>query len=498
MIRQAILPAELESAVLASVENCGEIYLVGGAIRDFLLHSKCSDFDFVMKKNAIPEAKRIADQLHGSFYVLDAERQTGRVLLETPNKPLIIDFATLAGGTLQADLKARDFTINAIALDVTHPDQLIDPLGGAQDIKKGILRPCGIESFKNDPVRVIRAVRFMQALCLKLDEAARATLIEAAPRLREVSAERKRDELFHVFENKNVKGSCNLFQQFGMWEQIFPSLDMLENVGLIPPHVHNLTGHTLQVLNYCEIFLLSLNQESTVTDNQFLRSGCELLAGFKDALNNFLAHPIHVQRGYAGLLYLAILYHDIGKAILVQKGVDQETITMTHPETSADHFKTIRDHWALSNEEFIFVERLIRNHSVQYALAESGKVDPRISLHRFFKRSQSAGVLLAVFHLADVLAAYETTLSEQRWNLALKTSKSILDGWFNHYDSIIEPARLISGEEIMAEFALQPGKMVGEILERIREAQVCDQVQTKDDAIRFARAQLANQSGKEE
>jgi len=96
-----------------------------------------------------------------------------------------------------------------------------------------------------------------------------------------------------------------------------------------------------------------------------------------------------------------------------------------------------------------------------------------------------------------VLAAYENTLSEQRWNSALKTSELILDGWFNHYDSIIEPTRLIDGEEIMAEFALQPGKIVGDILERIREAQVCEQVRTKDDAIRFARAQLANRSGKE-
>lgn len=497
MIRQAIFPAELESAVLASVENCGEVYLVGGAIRDFLLHSECSDFDFVVKKNAISEAKRIADRLHGSFYVLDAERQTGRVLLEIRHKPLLIDFATLAGDSLQADLKVRDFTINAIALDVMHPDQLIDPLGGAQDLGKGVLRPCGIESFNNDPVRTIRAVRFMQALDLKLDESAQAAIIEAVPRLREISAERKRDELFHVFENKDVKGSCILFQQFGIWEQVFPSLNLLGSVGLIPPHVHDLTGHTLQVLNYCEIFLSALKEKSTEADNQFLRSGCELLAGFKDALNNFLAHPIHAQRGYAGLLYLAVLYHDIGKAMLVQKGVDHETITMTHPEISADHFKTIRDHWALSNEESVFIERLIRNHSVQYAINESSEANTRISLYRFFKRSQSAGVLLAVFHLADVLAAYENTLSEQRWNSALKTSELILDGWFNHYDSIIEPTRLISGEEIMAKFALQPGKIVGDILERIREAQVCEQVRTKADAFRFARAQLANRSGKE-
>ncbi len=497
MIRQAILPAELESAVLASVENCGEIYLVGGVIRDYLLHSKCSDIDFVVRKNAISEARRIADRLHGSFYVLDADRQTGRILLEIHGKPVIIDFATLSGGTLQADLKARDFTINAIALDITHPDRFIDPLGGAQDLDKTILRPCSAESFKNDPVRVIRAVRFMQALDLTLDEPARRSLIEAAPRLSEVSAERKRDELFHVFENRKVRAACDLFRQFGILEQVFPSLDMLGNVGRIPPHVHDLIGHTLQVLNYCEIFLSSLCKNGEEPDNHFLRSGCDLLAGYKDALIDFLAHPIHAQRGYTGLLYLAVLYHDIGKAILVQRGVDQQTITMTHPETSADHFLTIRDRWALSNEESVFIERLIRNHSVQYAIDESVNPDPRISLYRFFRRSQSAGVLLAVFHLADILAAYETTLSEQRWNRAMKTSKLILDGWFCQYNSLIEPARLIDGEEIMAEFALQPGKIVGEILERIREAQVCDQVQTKEDAIRFARAELANRSGKE-
>ena len=81
MIRQAILNPDLENVVLSLVEMCGEIYLVGGAIRDYLTGSECHDIDFVVKDNAIRAAKKTADNLHGKFYILDAERKTGRVLL---------------------------------------------------------------------------------------------------------------------------------------------------------------------------------------------------------------------------------------------------------------------------------------------------------------------------------------------------------------------------------------------------------------------------------
>ncbi len=484
-MKQTILNPDLENVVLSLVEMCGEIYLVGGAIRDYLTGRECHDIDFVVKENAIPAAKKTADRLNGDFYILDAERETGRVLLNDGGKVAIIDFATMTGGDIGEDLRARDFTFNAIALDVTRPGRLFDPLNGENDLKAGILRPCSSTSFDLDPVRVIRAVRFQVLLNQQLDDGTKESIRKAARRLGEASAERKRDEIFHVFESGHIAKSCELLRDYGIWNEVFPYLDRIEGEIHFPPHVHTLLGHTLQVLNYCEFFLQSLQASVIDTENRYLRSGCELLSEFNKPLLEFLSRPIHPQRQFIGLIDLGILYHDIGKTILLQEG---RSDFEKHAAASADFFHSIASEWALSRDEISFVERFIRNHSIQYPVLDPEMGNSRVAVYHFFKQAREAGVLLAIFYLADILSAYEDTVTEERWQRALRTSRTLLDGWFNHYHEVIDPPAIIDGDEIMDEFHLSAGKIIGEILESIREAQAGGMVNSKDDALACARA----------
>jgi len=491
MVKQAILDPVLENTVRSLVGDCGEIYLVGGAIRDHQLRIKSKDVDFVVKRNAIPAARAVADRLHGKYYTLDKQRETGRVLVDLAGEPLVIDFATMSGGNIVSDLHSRDFTINAIAMNVNDPAALIDPLKGEQDLGNGILKPCNPESFAQDPVRVIRAVRFMQTLGLKPDGHSKELLIAAAPLLQEVSAERKRDELFHVFEAGGIKASCGLLREFGIWNEVFPNIERLETAQRFPPHVHDLLEHTLQVLNYCEFFFQVLEKGSSRSESKYLRSGGELLLEFRDALLEFLAHPIHAQRSTAGLLYLAVLYHDIGKTLLLTSSDGDSRCVENHAEISADFFHRIEPQWALSKDENLFIERVIRCHSLQNVTDDSVEVDPGVRIYRFFKQSNSAGVLLAIFHLADILAAYEDTITEARWERALNTSRILLRSWFNGYAEVIDPPLIVDGDGIMTAFNLQPGRIVGEILEEIREAQVSGKVKTRKEALNLAGMSLS-------
>jgi poly(A) polymerase len=485
MIRQTILKPDLENVVLSLVETCDEIYLVGGAIRDYLTGSECHDIDFVVKENAIRAAKRTADNLNGKFYILDAERKTGRVLLSGEGKTAVIDFATMTGSDIYEDLKARDFTFNAIALDVTQPEKLIDPLNGESDLKAGILRLCSSASFDLDPVRVIRAVRFQVLLNQQLDDTTKESIRKASRRLGEVSSERKRDEIFHVFESGHIAKSCDLLREYGIWNKVFPCLDRIEGEIHFLPHVHTLLGHTLQVLNYVEFFLHSIRSNVIDTENRNLRSGCELLSEFRIPLVQFLSRPIHPQRQYDGLIDLGILYHDIGKTILLQEGCSDFE---KHAAASADFFRTIAPEWSLSRDEVSFVERFIRNHSIQYPVTDPEMSTSRLAVYRFFKQAREAGVMLAIFYLADILSAYEDTVTEERWQRALRTSHTLLDCWFNHYNEVINPTEIIGGDEVMEEFHLRSGKIIGDILESIREAQAGGIVNSKDDAFECARA----------
>jgi poly(A) polymerase len=135
------------------------VYLVGGAVRDLLAGRRTHDLDFAVSGDVRPLARQAADLLNGAFYMLDEERNTARVIFQEDDQRSRMDFAALRSNNLHSDLEGRDFTINAMALDLANPETLLDPLHGAQDLLHKILRICNPHSIEDDPVRILRAVR---------------------------------------------------------------------------------------------------------------------------------------------------------------------------------------------------------------------------------------------------------------------------------------------------------------------------------------------------
>src|SRR5687768_1254562 len=176
-----------------------EIYLVGGTVRDMLLKRVSHDLDFALPSNGISLARRVANALNANFMVLDEERDTGRVIvIESDGTRTFMDFATYRGGsTLEADLRARDFTINAIAFDL-RTQTLTDPLNGASDLRAKFIRACSPTSLKDDPVRILRAVRQAAAFEFKIEPETRKAMQQAVGLLPDRSPERQRDELFKM------------------------------------------------------------------------------------------------------------------------------------------------------------------------------------------------------------------------------------------------------------------------------------------------------------
>ena len=485
-----ILGPEISDVITALIETCEEIYLVGGSIRDFFLDIPSHDLDFVVKRNSLKAAKICSDRLGGHYYALDAERGTGRALVEIRGESTILDFATMASEGIRADLALRDFTINAMAVNLAEPEDLLDPLSGLQDLHTGVLRLCSPASFVNDPIRTIRAVRFQQRLNLTLDQAAEALVRDAAPGLSSISAERKRDELFAVFESENIKQSCILMQSYKIWDQVFPYLSELDRLQNIPRHFHSLKEHTLQVLDYCQQLLEHINGSDIATENVFIKSACESLDEFQSDLADYCSHPIHPQRKFDGLLYLAILYHDLSKVEILPVEIAGKIGFPGHAEKSADLFDKTRSNWALSKEEFQFVDHIIRNHMLPEGINGTDEVNSRRVLYRFFQRSGSAGVLIGIFHLADILATYEDTITPERWQKALNTCQTLLECWFRKYNQIVAPPALLSGDEVMRDFRLAPGPQIGKLLEEVQEGQAAGLISNKEMAYQHIHCKL--------
>ncbi|NJO08942.1 MAG: CCA tRNA nucleotidyltransferase [Leptolyngbyaceae cyanobacterium SL_1_1] len=167
-------------------------YLVGGNVRDVLLERRADylDLDFVVPEAAIETAQRIAKHYQAGFVVLDAQHKIARVVFPQAT----VDFAQQVGPTLETDLQRRDFTVNAIAYH-PHTQQLIDPLLGAQDLDKRLLRMISAENLKADPLRLLRAYRQAAQLNFTVEPQTQVAIRALAGLLTQVAAERVRGEL---------------------------------------------------------------------------------------------------------------------------------------------------------------------------------------------------------------------------------------------------------------------------------------------------------------
>ena len=173
---------ELLEKIIDIVPDEQGVYLVGGAIRDFLLGKESHDLDFVVRKELKRTARTVAEVVGGAFYMMDKERLTARVIYQGQER-FILDFALMRGNTIEEDLLKRDFTINAIGLDLNNPAQMLDPLRGAQDLHDKLLRCCNNEAFLDDPVRILRAVRLAFQIDLKFEKKTLQQLKNAVPNL---------------------------------------------------------------------------------------------------------------------------------------------------------------------------------------------------------------------------------------------------------------------------------------------------------------------------
>jgi tRNA nucleotidyltransferase/poly(A) polymerase len=239
-----------------------KVFLVGGAVRDRLLGLPEHDIDLVLEGDVLKVAREVANRLGAAYYPLDIERGTGRVVLTHPGgKRQFLDFARMRGSDIESDLKARDFTINAMASEIHPPFSVIDPLNGSADLRAHRLRACTPTALSDDPVRVLRAIRLANVYELKIDPDTLKDIRLNAPLMLRVSAERVRDELFRVLDSPRPATALRLMDQLGVLPYLLPELASLKGLLQPPPHVSDAWTHTVDVLVKLESVLKVMGVE---------------------------------------------------------------------------------------------------------------------------------------------------------------------------------------------------------------------------------------------
>ncbi len=465
---RAVVPAETEA------------YLVGGTVRDAFLNRRSHDVDLVVPRGGLRLARRLADALQGAFYPLDAERDTGRVLLETPAGRYVVDVAAFRGPTLEADLRARDFTINALAVPLQAPDRLHDPLGGLRDLKDKILRACSPAAFADDPLRVLRGARLAAALGFRIHPATRDLMQQAIPLLEDVSPERLRDELFRMLGSARPTAPLKALHALGALPYLLPELPRLEGVRLPPPYQADAWQHATRTAERLAALLdaLSPAYEQEKAADFALGYAMVRIGRYRERLAEHLKAGSHPDRPLGVLLLWAALYAPTG-------ALDGEGVfSPASARRAAARARTLR----LSNAEIRRLETSLRAAGEARRLAAAEVLPDRRSVYRYYRAAGEAGVDAVLLMLAEVMAAYGPRLPHDLWQQHLETARVLLSAWWEQHEEIVAPPPLLSGKEVMALLALPPGPQVGEALEALREAQAVGEVKTRLQAKGFLQA----------
>lgn len=450
------------------------VYIVGGAVRDALLHKPLTDLDLATPENGIRLARRIANSMNGDFFVLDEERDVGRVLLDTPdNERFVIDVARFRGDGLHADIVDRDFTINAMAVDlIRHVGLLIDPLNGEADARAKLIRRCSPQSLADDPIRSLRAVRQSVQLDMHIEPETLKDIRAVISRLPQVSAERVRDEFIKMLALENPRKALRVADALGLLWQIIPDVATLVERPASSSDYSDLWQQTLAVVEKLAQLMQAIGPKRSDHTGATFGIGMFIiqLDRYRSQLRAHMAQDWPNERPHAALLVLAALACDLDDAAA----------------TASQWAHELR----LSNHERDRLVAIVRHCRTPQHLHD---LSP-LALHRFWRQSGAAGVDICLLAAAHYLGAAGSELDQDDWLAFIDRLRVLFEAYFERYDTIVEPPVLVNGSELMAQFDLQPGPMIGTLLDKIREAQVIGDIQSVNDALAFAGDYLVNQT----
>ncbi len=410
--------------ILDKFEDAGyEIYVVGGVVRDAMLDRPLTDWDFTT--NATPEEiLKIAgedgfyDNKYGTVGIKNGEERPLEITTyrtehgysdsRHPDK-------VVWGKSLQEDLARRDFTINAMAL--TAGMEIIDPFGGQADVKDKLIRAVGDANarFNEDALRMMRAIRIGAQLGFTIEQATLQAIQAQASTIKQISAERIKDELFKLLTSDYPADGYKLLRGAGLGEQILPEMDSTFKVEQKSPgrhHTYDVGTHSLESLRFC----VSLDPVTR----------------------------------------LATLIHDVGKVKTQRIYPDGRITFYNHEMESARIAENIATRLRFSNEEKDKFVRLVRWH--QFTVNED-QTDSAI--RRILKNVGLANMpdMLAL-RVADRLGGGARATS---WRLE-DFKKRLLDVQKQPFS--IQDLK-INGNDVMKMKKIKPGPMVGKYLEAL-------------------------------
>lgn len=440
-------------------------YIVGGTVRDILLNRDTADIDIAVSEDAEGFARRAAGMIGGTSFVLDGERDIYRAA--KAGLPFHIDISRLRG-TIEEDLALRDFTINAMAIPVSENGrfELIDPLGGQNDLNTCIIRAVSYNAFIDDPLRLLRAFRLSLQLGFAIEDETLGLIRAQRGVIKGASAERVRDELYLMLEERGAASSFRAMYEAGLLQEVLPELESMEGVPQSAPHEHDVLEHSFRSMYWAERVMGDLGQ---------------YFKGLAGDVSGYLDAHVDGPLAMSGLVKLCALLHDTGKPGAYTTEPDRIRFTGHDLEGEAINIG-IAGRLKLSGSAARTLGKVTRAHLRPLHLTKG-----QVTRHAIYRYVRDIGEDLPASLIVALADAFATR--EKPDAVSTDVEGLVLDVAEYYYGEFrkMKAEPLITGNDLIDVLGLEPGPLFGVILEDVEEKRAEGAVTDKEGALRYVR-----------
>jgi len=475
-------------ALLAYKRCCG--YIVGGFVRDLVLGRPARDIDIAIDGDATVLGRELASELGAKPVILDDAHGAVRlVMLKPEDSDWQIDLSSLYG-SLETDLKRRDFTINALACDIAatswdQPDalaiEIIDPLGGLNDIKDGLVRATGGKVFHHDAVRLLRAIRLAANLRFQVEDVTEELIKRDALLIQQEAGERVREELLQILKSNETDETLLYMQKLGLLTAVIPEL--APSVGLEQRNEHqwDVFQHSAHSVTALDFLLRQGNWPYANTEVL-----CDV--PWSESTADYFRTPLSPVSTHRELGKLAALLHDIAKPQTKAVSPSGRLCFYGHPQEGALITEKILERLRFSTREKKLVVAVVHHHLRPVQICEDGVLPTKRAVYRLIRDLGEMVTDTLFFSLADHLATRGESLDLTNWRHHANIVACVL-AESARVESVVS-TQLLNGRDLQHELGLKPGVRLGQILTELREAQMAGEISDRDEALCYARYML--------
>jgi putative nucleotidyltransferase with HDIG domain len=470
-------PQEAAAGVQAALECARaalagrEAFVVGGVVRDRLLGRapQVADVDIVLAGDVEDAARALREATAGAAFALSDEFGAWRFVARAGWQ---IDFSPLASEGLEADLGVRDLTINAIAEPLAGGDP-VDPTGGIADLAARSLRMTTPAAFEADALRTLRVARFVSELGFEVEAATAAAARDAVAGLDAVSPERVFAELKRLLVADGAVAGLRAMADLGVTDIVLPELQALRAVEQNRFHHLDVHDHTLAALGE----LIELE-----------RDPAPVFGELAPAVTEALQAPLADELTAGGALRFGALLHDIAKPATRAVTPDGHITFFHHHTQGAEMARAILERLRASERLRTFVAAIASHHLRAGFLVKHQPLD-RGAIYDYLDACEPVEVEVTILGVADRLATRGDN-AEPAIEAHLELARTLLAEALA-WRAAGPPEPLIRGDELARDLGIEAGPELGSLVRAIRRAQFTGEVTTREEAVSFARAQLA-------